>query len=96
MVEEKRQRLPAIFQSPDVSDEPASLHGKDKLFRRSLIPALKNFFLGKAVKRDVQLHGVKMFAVELKPLFLGKIRRVESSVPPMGVIIPARPDEDHL
>jgi len=32
MVEEKRQRFPAILQSPDVGDELASFHGKDKLF----------------------------------------------------------------
>ena len=96
VVEEKRQGLPAILQTPDVGDEPTSFHGKGELFRGSLIPALKNFFLGKAVKRDVQLYGVKMFGVELKPLFLGKIRRVEGPVPPMGVIVAARPDKDHL
>jgi hypothetical protein len=35
------------------------------------------------------------FGVELKPLFLGKVRRIEGPVPPMGIIIAARPDEYH-
>ena len=96
MVHEKREGFPAIFESLNVSDEPASFHGKNKLFRRSFIPAFKNFFLGKAIKRDIQLYRVKMFGVELKPLFLGKVRRVEGPVPPMGIIVAARPDVNHL
>ena len=95
MVEEKRKRFSAILQSLDVGDEPASLDSKDKLFRRSFIPALKHFFLGKAIERDIQLHGVKMLGVKLKPLFLGKFRRIKGPVPPMGIVIAARPDEDH-
>jgi len=96
MVEEKRDRFSAILQSLEVGDEPTSLHGKDKLVRRSLIPTLKHFFLGKAIKRDIQLHGVEIFRVELKPPFLSKVRRIERSVLQMRIIITARPDEDHL
>jgi hypothetical protein len=95
MVQEKRKRFPAILQSLNVGDEPASLDSKDKLFRRSFIPALKHFFLGKAIERDIQLHRVKILGVKLKPLFLGKVRRIKGPVPPMGIIITARPDEYH-
>jgi hypothetical protein len=79
-----------------VGDEPASFDGKDKLFRRSFIPAFKDFLLGKAIKRDIQLYRVKIFGVELKPLFLGKVRRVEGPIPPMGIVIAACPNENHI
>jgi hypothetical protein len=78
-----------------MGDEPASFDGKDELLRRSFIPALKNVLLGKAIKRDIQLDRVKIFGVEFKPLCLGEAGRIEGPIPPVGVIIAARPDEDH-
>ena len=53
MIHEKRKRFSAIFESLDVGDKPASLNSEDKLFRCSFIPALKDLFLGEAIKGDV-------------------------------------------
>jgi hypothetical protein len=78
-----------------MGDEPASFQSKNKPFRRSFIPTLEHFFLGKAIERDIQLYRVEIFRVKLKPLFLGKIRRIEGPVPPMRIIITARPDANH-
>ncbi len=96
MVEEKRNRFPAILESLDVCDEPASFQGEDKFFRRAFIPALKDFFPGKAVKGDVELYRVEVFGIKLKPPFLRKIRRIEGPVPPMGIVVTARPDVNQL
>jgi hypothetical protein len=96
MIHEKRKGFPAILESLDVGDKPASLNGEDKLFRCSFIPALKDLFLGEAIKGDVQLYRVKIFCVELQPLFLGEVRRIKSSIPPMGIVITTCTNVDHL
>ena len=95
MVEKKGEGLPAILQPFDVCDKPASLDRKREPFRCAFIPTSKNLFLGQAIKRDVQFDGVKMFGIEFEPLSLGKIRWVEDTIPPMGVIVAAGTDEDH-
>jgi hypothetical protein len=73
-----------------MGDEPASFHGKDKLFQRSFIPALKNFFLGQAIKRDIQLHRIQVLGIELEPSSLGKVTGVEDPVPPVRIVVTAR------
>jgi hypothetical protein len=70
-----------------VGDEPASLDSKDKLFRCPFIPAFKNFFSWKAIKGDIQFYRVKIFGVKLEPLFLGKVRGIKDSIPPMRIIV---------
>jgi hypothetical protein len=87
MVQEKRKGISAVLQTLNMGDESASLNGKDKLFRCPLIPAFKNFFSGKTIKRYIQLYRVKIFSVKFKPLFLGKLRRIEDPIPPMGIIV---------
>ena len=57
---------------------------------------MKNFFPGKAVKGNIELYRVEVFGVKLKPPFLRKIRRIEGPVPPMGIIVTARPDQDFI
>jgi hypothetical protein len=78
-----------------MGDESAPFDGKGKLLRCPLIPPLKDLFPGQAVEGDIQFHGVKMFSVEFEPLSLGKVGWVEDTIPPMGIIITARSDEDH-
>jgi hypothetical protein len=92
MIHEQRKRFSAIFESLDVGDKPASLNGEDKLFRCSFIPALKDLSLGEAIKGDVQFYRVKIFRIELQPLFLGEVRRIKSPIPPMGIVIAACPN----
>jgi hypothetical protein len=36
-----------------------------------------------------------MFSIEFEPLSLGKVRGVENSIPPMGVIVAAGTNENH-
>jgi hypothetical protein len=72
-----------------MGDEPASLDGKIEILGGPFIPTLKDLFLGQAIKRDIQLDRVEMFSIEFEPLSLGKIRRVENTIPPMGVIVAA-------
>ena len=95
MVEKKGEGFSTILQAFDVGDESAPFNGEDKLFRCPFIPALKNFFPGKPIKRDIQLHRVKIFGVKFKPLLLGEVRRIKDSIPPMGIVIAACSDEDH-
>jgi hypothetical protein len=79
-----------------MSDEPASLNGKGEAFRCPFIPASKNLFLGETIKGDVQLNGVKMFSIKFEPLSLGKVRWVEDTIPPMGIIVAAGTNQDHI
>jgi hypothetical protein len=89
MVKKKGEGFPAILQPFDMGDEPASLDGKIEILGGPFIPTLKDLFLGQAIKRDIQLDRVEMFSIEFEPLSLGKIRRVENTIPPMGVIVAA-------
>ena len=79
-----------------MGDESTSFDSKRKPLRCSFIPPLKGLFRGQAVKGDIQLDRVKILGVEFEPLFLAKVRRVKDVVPPMGIIITARSDKDHI
>jgi hypothetical protein len=79
-----------------VGDEATPLNGKDKLLRCPLVPAFEYLFFKEAVKGYVQLHRGKVIRVEFKPFFLGKVRGIERPVPPMRIVVAARPDENHL
>jgi len=79
-----------------MGDKSTSFDGKGKPFRCPFVPALKDLFTGQPVKGDIQLHRVKIFGVEFEPLFLRKVGGIENTIPPMGIIITARSDENHL
>ncbi len=79
-----------------MSDETTSLQPKKKSLRGSLEPVLKDLFRRQAVERDIQLHRVEMFRVELEPLPLGKVGRIEDAIPPVRIVIAARSDKDHI
>jgi hypothetical protein len=79
-----------------VGDKSASLNGEDKLFGRSFIPTLKDLFLRKAIKGHIQFYRVVIFSVELKPLFLWKVRWIKGPIPPMGIVITACTNVNHL
>jgi hypothetical protein len=79
-----------------VSDEPASLDGKGEPLGCAFMPSCKNLFLGQAIKRNIQLDRVEMFRIEFEPLSLGKIGRIKKTIPPMGVIVTAGTNQDHI
>ena len=79
-----------------MGDESASLDGKGKLLRRPFVPAAKDLFLRQAEKGDIQFNGVKISGVEFEPLPLGKIGGIEETIPPMGVVVAACTDQDHI
>jgi hypothetical protein len=89
MVKKKGEGFPAVLQPFDVCDESTPFNGKVEILGSPFMPGRKDLFLGQAVKGDVQFDCVKMFSIEFEPLSLGKIRRVENTVPPMGVIVAA-------
>jgi len=78
-----------------MGDESAPFDGKGKLLWCPFIPTLKGLFPGQAVEGDIQFHGVKIFSVEFEPLSLGKMGRIEDTIPPMGIVIPARSNKNH-
>ena len=78
-----------------MSDETTSLQPKKKSLRGSRQPVFKDFFCRQAVERDIQLHRVEMFRVELEPLSLGKVGRIENTIPPVRIVIATRSDKDH-
>lgn len=96
MVEKEGEGFPAILQPFDVCDEPASLDGKREPLWCAFIPTRENLFLGQTIKGDVQLDRVKMLSIKFEPLSLRKVRRVENSIPPMGVIVAAGTDKNHI
>jgi hypothetical protein len=96
MVEKKGEGFSAILQSFDVGDEAASFNAKRKSFWCPFIPTSKDLFLGEAIKRDVQFDGLKIFCIKFKPLSLRKIRWIKDPIPPMGIIVTAGTDENHL
>ncbi len=89
MVQEEGEGFPAILQSFDVCDEPASLDGKIKSFGSPFMPTLEDLFLGEAIKGDIQLDGIKILYIEFEPLSLREIGGIENPIPPMGVIVTA-------
>jgi hypothetical protein len=95
MVKKKGKRLSTILQPSDVSNKSASFDGKKKMLRCSFIPAFKDLFSRETIKRYIQFYGVKKLGVVFEPFFLGKIRGIEDSVPPMGIVIAACSDENH-
>jgi len=95
MVEKKGKGFSAILQAFDVGDESAPFNGEDKLFRCPFIPAFKDLFLREAIKGHIQFYRAKIFGIKFKPLFLGEVRRIKDSIPPMGIVIAACSDEDH-
>ena len=70
MIQEKRERLPAILQAFDMSNETASFYPEEKVSGRPFMPALKGLFGREAVERDIQFDRVEMFRVEFEPLSL--------------------------
>jgi hypothetical protein len=95
MVEKKGKRLSAILQTSDVGNKSASLDSEEKMLRCPFIPAFKGLFLREAIKRDIQFNCVKKTGVVFEPFLLGKIRGVEDSIPPMGIIVTTCPNENH-
>ena len=53
MVQKKGQGFPALLQPFDMGNESASFDGKREPLRCPFIPALKDFFLGQAIKGDI-------------------------------------------
>lgn len=94
MIEKEGEGFSAVSEALDMGDEPASLDGKGELLRSSLIPALEDLFLWQAIEGDIELDRIKMLSIEFQPLSLREIGGVEDSIPPMGVIVAAGPDED--
>jgi len=96
MVKKKGKRFPTVLQPFDVCDEPASLDGKREFLGGPFIPTSKDLFLRQAIKRDIQLDGVEMLSIEFEPFSLGEIRGIKDPIPPMGVIVTAGTDENHI
>jgi hypothetical protein len=59
-----------------------------------MVPSFKGFFLGQAIKGDVQFHGIEVLSIELEPTSLRKIGGIEDPVPPVRIVVPARADEE--
>jgi hypothetical protein len=85
----------AILQPFHVGDQSAPFDSEKEMFWCPLIPAFENLFLGEAIKGYIQFHRIKKIRIVFKPLFLGKFRGIEDSIPPMGIAITACSDEDH-
>jgi hypothetical protein len=96
MVEKKGEGFSAILQSFDVGDEAASFNDKRESFWGPFIPPSKDLFLWEAVERYIEFDRVKIFRIKFKPLSLGKVRWIKDPIPPMGIIIAAGTDENHL
>jgi len=96
MVKKKGERFPAILQPFDMGDEAASFDSKREPLRCPFVPTLKDLLLWQAIKGDVQFDCFKMLSIEFEPLSLGKIRRVEDLIPPMGIIVAAGTNENHI
>ena len=79
-----------------MSDKTASFQSKRKSLRGSLIPGLEDLFRGQPVERDIQFDRIKIVRIEFEPFSLGDAGRVESSIPPMGIVITARANMDHI
>jgi len=79
-----------------MSDEPAPFDGKREFLRSPFIPSFEDLFLGKAIEGDIQFDGVKIFGIEFEPFSLREIGGIEDPVPPMGVIVAACTDQDHV
>ena len=90
MVHQKSQRLSAFFESLDMRNEPAPLHGKEESFRCPFMPTFEYLPLGQAIKGDIQFDRLKMFGVEFKPFSRRKIGWVEDAVPPVRIVITTR------
>jgi len=78
-----------------MGDESASLDGKGKPLGCPFIPTVKDFFLGQTIKGDIQLYRVKILGIKFEPFSLWKTGGIEDVVPPMGIIIAARSNENH-
>jgi hypothetical protein len=78
-----------------MSDETTSLQPKNKSLRGPFEPVFKYFFRRQAVERDIQLHRVETFCVELEPLPLGKVGRIEDAIPPVRIVVAACSDKNH-
>jgi hypothetical protein len=79
-----------------VGDEPVPLDGEEKPLRCPLIPAFKYLLFGEAIEGYIQLYRGKVIGVEFKPLFLGKVGRIEGPIPPMRIVIAACSDENPI
>jgi hypothetical protein len=79
-----------------MGDKSASLNGKREFLGGPFIPASKDLFFGQAIKGDIQFNAVKILSVEFEPLPLGKIGGIEETIPPMGVVVAACADQDHI
>jgi len=94
--QEEGEGFSAIFQPFDMSDVPASFDRKREFLGSPFMPSFKDLFLGKAVEGDIQFDGVKIFGIEFEPLSLRKIGGIEDPIPPMGIIVAACADQDHV
>ena len=59
-----------------------------------MVPSFKGFFLGQAIKGDIQLHGIQVLGIELEPSSLRKVTGVKDPVPPVRIIVTARADKE--
>ena len=75
-----------------MGDKPAPLGSEKEMRRGSLIPRLKGLPGKESIERDVELHAIKVLAVELQPAGLGEIRRIEDPFPVL-IAVPAGPDK---
>jgi len=55
-----------------------------------MVPSFKGFFLGQAIKGDIELYGIQVLGIELEPSSLRKVRGVEDPFPPVRIVVPAR------
>jgi hypothetical protein len=95
MVEEEGQRFPAVLEAFEMGDETASLHRKGEVLWGPFIPGLEDLFPGKTIKGNIELHRPEMGGIELEPFSLGKVRRIENPIPPVGIVVAACADVKH-
>jgi hypothetical protein len=93
VIKEERKRFPALLQPLNMSNKTASLDRKKEVPRCPMVPSFKGFFLGQAIKGDVQFHGIEVLSIELEPTSLRKIGGIENPVPPVRIVVPACADE---
>ena len=67
--------------------EPTHLCGEGEMCRCAAMPFFKGLFLREAVEAIVDLYGVEMPAVEVKPFALRQILRIEEPLPVL--VVPA-------
>ena len=72
-------------------DESVGLDGAEKTFRSNVVPSVQSLLFWKVIESIVDLNGVEMLGVVLKPLAFRQTGRIEYLLP-MVVIPPGSAD----